>query len=105
MNQTTSWGGRCAWLSSSSTVDRDSIRRRARNNLARNKHRRQQHRGQQGAEASELESFFSSDFRLNHSIDTPIIIPVKKTNANLNQRPSPPSTNRFQFEALGLNPE
>ena len=24
----TSWGGRCAWLSSSSTVDRDSIRRR-----------------------------------------------------------------------------
>ena len=47
-----SWGGRCAWLSSSSTVDRDSIRRRARNNvarnnLARNKHRRQQHRGQQ----------------------------------------------------------
>ena len=47
-----SWGGRCAWLSSSSTVDRDSIRRRARNsvarnNLARNKHRRRQHRGQQ----------------------------------------------------------
>ena len=47
-----SWGGRCAWLSSSSTVDRDSIRRRARNsvarnNLARNKHRRQRHRGQQ----------------------------------------------------------
>src|SRR5260370_33532020 len=31
-------------------------------------------------------AFFSSDFRLNHSIDTPIIIPVKKTNANLNQR-------------------
>src|SRR5260221_7930888 len=31
-------------------------------------------------------AFFSSDFRLNHSNDTPIIIPVKKTNANLNQR-------------------
>src|SRR5258708_39995342 len=31
-------------------------------------------------------AFFSSDLRLNHSIDTPIIIPVKKTNANLNQR-------------------
>src|SRR5882762_10103924 len=31
-------------------------------------------------------AFFSSDFRLNHSIDMPIIIPVKKTNANLNQR-------------------
>src|SRR5882724_5005294 len=30
-------------------------------------------------------AFFSSDFRLNHSIDTPIIIPVEKTNANLNQ--------------------
>src|SRR5882762_2294205 len=31
-------------------------------------------------------AFFSSDFRLNHSNDTPITIPVKKTNANLNQR-------------------
>ena len=31
-------------------------------------------------------AFLSSDFRLNHSIDTPIIFPVKKTSANLNQR-------------------
>src|SRR5467141_3775767 len=31
-------------------------------------------------------AFFSSDFRLNHSIDAPIIIPVKKTKVNLNQR-------------------
>src|SRR5215208_6068529 len=31
-------------------------------------------------------AFFSSDFRVNHSIDRPIIIPVEKTNANLNQR-------------------
>src|SRR5882724_5219872 len=32
------------------------------------------------------EAFFSSDFRFNHSTETPITIPVKKTNANLNQR-------------------
>src|SRR6266478_5828465 len=32
------------------------------------------------------EAFFSSDFRFNHSNETPITIPVKKTNANLNQR-------------------
>src|SRR5260370_2721465 len=31
-------------------------------------------------------AFFSSDFRLDHSNETPITIPVKKTNANLNQR-------------------
>src|SRR6266481_6299134 len=31
-------------------------------------------------------AFFSSDFRFNHSTETPITIPVKKTNANLNQR-------------------
>src|SRR4051812_25582434 len=31
-------------------------------------------------------AFFSSDFRFNHSKETPITIPVKKTNANLNQR-------------------
>src|SRR5882762_5760500 len=30
-------------------------------------------------------AFFSSDFRLNRSNETPITIPVKKTNANLNQ--------------------
>src|SRR5258705_9759660 len=32
------------------------------------------------------EAFFSSDFRPNHSSETPTTIPVKKTNANLNQR-------------------
>src|SRR5712671_2673910 len=32
------------------------------------------------------EAFLSSDFRFNHSNETPITIPVKKTNANLNQR-------------------
>src|SRR6266516_8090935 len=32
------------------------------------------------------EAFFSSDFRFNHSNETPITIPVKKTNANANQR-------------------
>ena len=32
------------------------------------------------------EAFFSSAFRLNHSNETPITIPVKKTNANANQR-------------------
>src|ERR1700738_3071261 len=31
-------------------------------------------------------AFFSSDFRFNHSNETPITIPVKKTNAKLNQR-------------------
>src|SRR5450631_636690 len=35
------------------------------------------------------EAFFSSDFRANHSNETPITIPVKKTNANLNQRSWP----------------
>src|SRR2546427_11148082 len=32
------------------------------------------------------EAFFSSDFRFNHSNETPSTIPVQKTNANLNQR-------------------
>src|SRR3984893_15363829 len=32
------------------------------------------------------EAFFWSDFRFNHSNETPITIPVEKTNANLNQR-------------------
>src|SRR5258706_5527725 len=32
------------------------------------------------------EAVFSVDFRLNHSNETPITIPVKKTNANLNPR-------------------
>src|SRR5882724_6811003 len=32
------------------------------------------------------EAFFSSDFRADHSNEAPITIPVKKTNANLNQR-------------------
>src|SRR5689334_22893791 len=40
------------------------------------------------------EAFFSSDFRLSHSNETPITIPVKKTNANLNQR-CWPSARRF----------
>src|SRR6266852_3158539 len=31
-------------------------------------------------------AFFSSDFRLNASNETPITIPVRKTKANLNQR-------------------
>src|SRR5712672_3688791 len=31
-------------------------------------------------------AFFSSDLRFNHSRETPITIPVTKTNANLNQR-------------------
>jgi hypothetical protein len=35
------------------------------------------------------EAFFSSDFRLNHSNETPTTIPVQRTNANLNQRPWP----------------
>jgi hypothetical protein len=38
------------------------------------------------------EAFLSSDFRLNHSIETPITIPVKKTSANLNQRSWPNAT-------------
>src|SRR5882762_7144100 len=32
------------------------------------------------------EALFSSDFRFNHSNETPTTIPVQKTNANLNQR-------------------
>src|SRR5450755_3959930 len=40
------------------------------------------------------EAFFSSDFRANHSNETPITIPVKKTKANSNQR-SWPSARRL----------
>src|SRR5215216_441825 len=40
------------------------------------------------------EAFFSSDFRFSHSNETPITIPVKKTNPNLNQR-CWPSTRRL----------
>src|SRR5215217_6966014 len=32
------------------------------------------------------DAFFSSDFRFNHSNETPSTIPVQKTNAKLNQR-------------------
>src|SRR5258708_18540601 len=48
-------------------------------------------------------AFFSSDFRLNHSNETPIKIPVKKTNANLNQRCWPRARRLLKtVEAIGL---
>src|SRR5260221_13549920 len=48
-------------------------------------------------------AFFSSDFRLDHSNDTPITIPVKKTNANLNQRCWPSARRLLKtVEAIGL---
>src|SRR5258707_10132841 len=48
-------------------------------------------------------AFFSSDFRLDHSNETPITIPVKKTNANLNQRRWPRARRLLKtVEAIGL---
>src|SRR2546428_12082467 len=47
------------------------------------------------------EAFFSSDFRFNHSIETPSTTPVKKTTANLNQR-CWPSARRLSVVATAL---
>src|SRR6266436_222081 len=47
-------------------------------------------------------AFFSPDFRPNHSNETPITIPVKKTNANLNQRCSPSARRLLKVVAMAL---